>query len=243
MKLNEFLDSTYLKTPKQANLTAEEIQEKVETLINEAVEYHFKAIMIRPGFVKLARKMIDDEKSEVRVGTVIGFHEGRDSIVNKLKEAQKAIDEGADELDFVINYEAFKNEDLINVKEEIYEGTKLCLKNDKTVKWIIEIDALTHDQIASITSVIRNVVTSNFGRNEAEKVFVKSSTGFYPIEERKSTEDTFERIEIMKKNAGYLQIKAAGGIRTVQDAEKMIALGVTRIGTSSAISLVSKENN
>ncbi|MFV0530537.1 MAG: deoxyribose-phosphate aldolase [Flavobacteriales bacterium] len=237
MKLNEFLDSTYLKTPNQASLTQEQTQKKVEELIQEAIKYHFKLVMIRPDFVKLGREMIDHANSDVLVGTVIGFHEGTASIDNKLKEAQKAIEDGADELDFVVNYEAFKKEDLITVKEEIYHGTKICLENGKIAKWIIEIAALTDEQIASITSLIRNVVISNFGNKDAEKIFVKSSTGFYPTEDGKPSGATFEGIQIMKKNAGSLSIKAAGGVRTPEDAKKMIELGVTRIGTSSALSL------
>ncbi len=238
MKLNEFLDSTYLKTPEQANLTQKQTQQNVEALTKEAIENNFKLIMIRPEFVKLGREMIDAANSNVLVGTVIGFHEGTNSIDSKLKEAQKAIKDGADELDFVVNYEAFKKEDLITVKDEIYQGTKICLENNKIAKWIIEIAALTDEQIGSITSLIRNVVISNFGNKDAEKVFVKSSTGFYPTEKGKPAGATFEGIQIMKENAGPLPIKAAGGVRTPDDARKMIELGVTRIGTSSALSLV-----
>ncbi len=241
MKLNKFLDSTYLKTPKQASLTQAQTKQKVESLIKEAIEYHFKLVMIRPEFVKLGREMIDTSYSNVLVGTVIGFHEGTASIEQKVKEAQKAIKDGADELDFVVNYEAFKKEDYITVKDEVYKGTKLCLENDKVAKWIIEIAALTDEQIASITSLIRNVVISNFGNKDAEKVFVKSSTGFYPTENGKPAGATFEGIQIMKENAGTLPIKAAGGVRTPDDAKKMIKLGVTRIGTSSALSLTQGE--
>lgn len=238
MKLNEFLDSTYLKTPKQANLSQTETKQKVEELIKEAIEHHFKLVMIRPEFVKLGREMIDAANSDVLVGTVIGFHEGTASIEQKLKEAQKAINDGADELDFVVNYEAFKKEDYITAKDEVYKGTKLCLENGKVAKWIIEVAALTDEQIASITSLIRNVVISNFGSKDAEKIFVKSSTGFYPTENGKPAGATFEGIQIMKENAGSLPIKAAGGVRTPEDAKKMIELGVTRIGTSSALALV-----
>lgn len=238
MKLNEFLDSTYLKTPKQANLTQNQTQQKIEELIKEAIDNNFKLVMIRPEFVKLGREMVDLSDSHVLVGTVIGFHEGTLSIAKKLKEAQKVIDNGADELDFVINYEAFKKGDFITVKEEVYEGTKICLENNKVAKWIIEIAALTDEQIISITSLIRNVVVSNFGHKDAENIFIKSSTGFYPTEEGKPSGATFEGIQIMKEHAGPLPIKAAGGVRTLDDAKKMIELGVTRIGTSSALSLV-----
>ncbi len=237
MKLNELLDSTYLKTPKQAKISEAETKEKVIELTNEAIEHDFKLVMIRPEYVKLTKELVSKAQSNVLIGTVIGFHEGTNSIDNKLKEAYKAIDDGVDELDFVINYEAFKKEDLITVKDEVYQGTKICLENQKVVKWIIETAALSDEQIASITVLIRNIVISNFGNKDAEKVFVKSSTGFYATENGKPAGATFEGIKIMKDNSGPLPIKAAGGVKSFDDAKKMIEIGVTRIGTSSALSL------
>ena len=103
----------------------------------------------------------------------------------KLKEAQKAIDLGVDDLDYVVNYEAFKKGDIALIKEETFKGTELGLKNNKIVKWIIEVAALSNEQIASISRLIKKVVIDNFGEEKAQKVFVKSSTGFYKTEEGK----------------------------------------------------------
>jgi deoxyribose-phosphate aldolase len=234
MNVNQYLDSTYLKTPEQANISEEETKQNVIALIEEAIIDHFKLVMIRPDYVSLAKEIITKANSNVVVGTVIGFHEGTYSIEDKLKEAQKAIDDGADELDFVINYNAFIEEKVNLIKSEVFKGTKLGLENNKIVKWIIEIAALTNDQIITITQLIRDVVLDNFGEENAEKVFVKSSTGFYKTTNGKPNGATFEGMQLIVENAKPLQAKAAGGVRNYEDAVRMINMGVTRIGTSSA---------
>ncbi len=233
MNIQSYLDSTYLKTSKQAGISESETKKNVEHLIDEAIENNFKLVMIRPNFVEFARNIIDKNNSKVLVGTVIGFHEGTYSIDEKLKEAEKAIEDGADELDFVVNYTAFLEGKINLVKSEVFKGTQLALQNDKVVKWIIEIAALTNDEIIAITQLIRDVVLSNF-EEKAEKVFVKSSTGFYKTENGKPNGATFEAMELISEHAKPLSIKAAGGVRNYQDAVKMIELGVSRIGTSSA---------
>ena len=139
MKVQQYLDSTYLKTPEQAGLSVAENTKIVEGFIKEAIEEGFKLIMIRPDMVKLAKKMISEANSKVTIGTVIGFPEGTNTLEQKLIEAQQAIEDGADDLDFVCNYEAFKKGNIDLVKNEILEGTKLGLSHHKIVKWIIEV--------------------------------------------------------------------------------------------------------
>jgi len=234
VNINQHLDSTYLKTPTQANLSEKETKQNVITLIEEAIAENFILVMIRPNFVSLAKELIEKEKSNVLIGTVIGFHEGTNSIEEKLQEAQTAINNGADELDFVINYTAFLEGKINLIKSEVFKGTKLALDNNKVVKWIIEIAALTNEEIIAITQIIKEVVLTNFGEENADKVFVKSSTGFYKTKDNKPNGATFEAMQIILDNAKPLQVKAAGGVKNYQDAEKMINLGVTRIGTSSA---------
>ena len=114
MNIKQYLDSTYLKTPEQAGLSETENTTIVQQFIQEAIDEDFKLIMIRPDKVKMARKMIDEQKSKVLVGTVISFPEGTNSLEEKLNEAQQAVQNGVDELDFVCNYEAFKNGDIYN---------------------------------------------------------------------------------------------------------------------------------
>ncbi len=241
MKLARYLDSTYLKLPSMEGISEEETKSEVIKLIQDAISYEFKLVMIRSAYIVLARQLIDEVNSDVLVGTVIGFHEGNYPIAFKLKEAQKAIDAGVDELDFVLNYIAFKDGNIALVTQEILKGTAMALRNNKVVKWIIEVAALSNRQIAEISSLIKNVVITNFGADQVENVFVKSSTGFFVTSLGVPNGATLEAIKIMYEHASPLRIKAAGGVKSKEDALKMITLGVQRIGTSSAKNIVQEE--
>ncbi len=234
MDIKKYLDSTYLKTAEQAGITEKENEEIVKKTIQEAIDNGFYLVMIRPKYVNMARKMIDDAGANVKVGTVIGFPEGTLNYKLKLAEAQQAINDGADELDFVVNYPLFKQGEIDKVKKEVFEGTLLGIKNGKVVKWIIEVAALTPQEIAGLSQLIRDVVLQSIGLEHANKVFVKSSTGFYKTEDGKPNGATPEAIKIMIENAEPLPVKAAGGVRSYDEAVEMINLGVKRIGTSSA---------
>ena len=240
MEINRYLDSTYLKTPAQSGLSEEETLKTVINLTDEAIAHSIFAVMIRPDYVKTVKDYLSEKNADVKVGTVIGFHEGTYSIEEKLAEAKKAIEDGADELDFVLNYTLYLEGNIDLVQKEVTECTKLCLENGKIAKWIIEIAALTDAEIADITKKINEWVSGSFAGKE-EMVFVKSSTGFYQTEGGKPNGATFEGIKIMLDNAGKLPVKAAGGVRTPDDAERMISMGVKRIGTSSAVGLIRNE--
>jgi len=237
MNIGQYLDSTYLKTPAQSGLTQQETLEKVKELTQEAIDNHLFAVMIRPDYVKTIRSFINEKSAEVILGTVIGFHEGTASVEEKLKEAQQAINDGVDELDYVINYQAYKDGNLDLVKTEFISCTKLALDNKKVAKWIIEIAALSDSQIEDLTSNIWVWAQDNFTQEDYSKIFVKSSTGFYPTENGKPNGATKEAIKLMLDNAGQLPVKAAGGVRTPEEAKEMIEMGVRRIGTSSALAL------
>ncbi|WP_396145124.1 deoxyribose-phosphate aldolase [Flavobacterium sp.] len=234
MNVKSYLDSTYLKTPEQAGLSELENTKVVEGFIDEAIAEGFKLIMIRPNKVKIAKQKILAASSKVSVGTVIGFPEGTYTLEEKLTEAQQAILDGADELDFVCNYEAFKKGEISLVKNEILEGTKLGLYHNKIVKWIIEVAALNGEQIIQLSALIKNVVIANFKEEYYSSVFVKSSTGFFKTEGGLPNGATESAIKMMLENASPLPVKAAGGVRTYEEAIEMIRLGVKRIGTSSA---------
>lgn len=243
MNIAQYLDSTYLKTPAQSGISNEETLQIDKELTQEAIDHGIFAVMIRPDYVAEIKKYIQEKDSNVAVGTVIGFHEGTYSIDEKLAEASKAIEDGADELDFVINYSAYLKGDLELVKEEFVQCTQLGVKHNKVVKWIIEIAALTDQQIADITQHISNWAEENFSENDLPNIFVKSSTGFFQTEAGKPNGATFEGVKIMLDNAGKLPVKAAGGVRTPEDAEKMIRMGVKRIGTSSALALIKNQSS
>lgn len=243
MNIAQYLDSTYLKTPEQAGISYEETLQKDKDLAQEAIDNGIFAVMIRPDYVSEIRKYINERNSDVVVGTVIGFHEGTYSTEEKIAEAEKAIADGADELDFVINYHAYLQGDLNLVKEEFIKCTQLCMNHHKVAKWIIEIAALNENQIADLTKNISSWAKESFSENNWPKIFIKSSTGFFETENGKPNGATFEGIKIMIDNAGGLPVKAAGGVRTPEDAEKMIGLGVKRIGTSSALALIKNRSS
>jgi len=242
MNVKQYLDSTYLKTASQAGISEEENVVVVKNAIEEAIRESFKLIMIRPEYVSLAKEMILKANSTLLVGTVIDFPEGKSTLETKIKEANEAIENGADDLDFVCNYEAFKNGDVDLIKQEILIGTQIGLANNKTLKWIIEVAALTDKEIIQLCALIKNVVVSNFKEEDYASVFVKSSTGFYKTENNLPNGATIPSIIIMLENASPLPVKAAGGVRSYEDAVEMIRLGVKRIGTSAAKAIANGEN-
>lgn len=233
----QYLDSTYLKLPHQAHISERETQEIVYKLTDEAIENQIFAVMIRPCFVAEIKQYLLKKNSSVKVGTVIGFHEGTYPLSEKLQEAKKAIADQADELDFVLNYPLYIEKGFSAIEEEIISLTKLCLNHGKIAKWIIEIAALNTPQIADITTNIAQTITREFPGME-QQVFIKSSTGFFQTPNGEPNGATEEGIKIMLQHAGKLPVKAAGGVRNLHEAKKMISLGVSRIGTSSATEII-----
>jgi deoxyribose-phosphate aldolase len=234
MDIKQYLDSTYLKTAVQAGLTEAKNREVVQDMVHEAVHEGFKLVMVRPDMVAMAKQMITEARSKVTVGTVIDFPLGNSSLEDKLTEAQAAIDNGADDLDFVLDYEGFKAGKVPIVKNQVLECTRLGLAHGKIVKWIIEVAALNEHEIVQLSALVKNIVLTHFEESDYCRVFVKSSTGSYNTEEGKPNGATIPAIKLMLENAYPLPIKAAGGVRTYDEAMDMIALGVKRIGTSSA---------
>jgi deoxyribose-phosphate aldolase len=238
MDIRHYLDATYLKTAAQANLSEEENNEVVREAIQDAIDHQFKLIMIRPEQVVLAKEMIQQATSKVSIGTVIDFPAGEGIIAKKLEEAQKAIADGVDDLDFVVNYKAFTQGAVEEVKQQVIACTKLGLDHHKIVKWIIEVAALDPRQIMQLTVLIKNTIIAHFSEKDFEKVFIKSSTGFYKTPEGVPNGATPETIKLMLENSFPLPVKAAGGVRTYDEAIAMIQLGVKRIGTSAAKAIV-----
>jgi len=241
MKLADYLDSTYLKTSKQSGFSDSKTLEKVHELTQEAIDNKFFAVMIRPDYVRSVRMLIDEKQAIVKLGTVIDFPEGKGTVTEKISEAQKAIGDGADELDFVLDYTAFKKGNKEKVREEVELCSRLGLKEGKVVKWIIETAALTDDEIAELSQLIKEIYLEKLAAFPAENLFVKSSTGFFETTDGKPNGANEHVIKIMLEHSNPLPVKAAGGVKTKVEAEAMINLGVKRIGTSSALQIVSGE--
>ncbi len=232
--LGKYMDSTYLKTSDQAGISDEETDVIIFDTIKDAIDHNMKLVMIRPEYVEAARKFIDEKGANVLVGTVIGFPNGDNSHAEKMDEAIKAIEDGVDELDFVVDYKAFKNGDLDKVKKEVSEGTAIGVDKGKSVKWIIESAALTSEEIAELTSLISEIVIETVGIEKATNVFVKTSTGFFTPEDGSPGGATIDAVSIMSQNAGPLKVKASGGIYSKDDVLAMVNAGASRIGTSAA---------
>ncbi len=211
MELNSYIDYTNLK----AIATTADIKK----LCDEAIKYHFSTVCVNPCYVKIAKSYL--ENSTVNVCTVIGFPLGANTINTKEFEAIDAINNGADEIDMVVNIGALKNKDYDYVKKEI-ENIRDAI-DGKILKVIIETCYLTKEEIKKMTEIC----------NETFVNFIKTSTGFG------TRGASVEDIEIINENKNdLLEIKASGGIRNLEDAEKFINLGVTRIGTSNGVEIM-----
>lgn len=209
--MNKYIDHTLLK----AVATAKDIQ----TLCDEAIKYNFKAVCVNPANVALAKELLKD--SDVLVCTVVGFPLGANTTKVKVFEVEDALANGADEIDMVINIGKLKEQDYTYVLEEIKALRKAC--GTKTLKVIVETAYLSEEEIAKVTEL---VVTANAD-------FVKTSTGFA------DRGAILRDVEIMKSvTRDDIEIKAAGGVRSPEDLEKMVAAGATRIGTSSGVALI-----
>lgn len=209
--MNEYFDSTMLKAISTAN--------DIKKLCNDAKKYKFKAVCINPCYVSLAKELLKD--TNVKVCTVIGFPLGANTTYIKVEEVKDAINNGADEVDMVINVGALKEKNYDYVINEIKELREASY--DKILKVIIETCYLTEEEIIKMTEIC----------NKTNVDFIKTSTGFGT--RGASTND----IEIINKyKSNDLKIKASGGIRTKDDAQKYIELGVSRIGTSNAVKMM-----
>ncbi len=229
----QYIDSTYLKTEEESGLTEEETYKKVDQLTQFAIDNHIKCAMIRPKWVHSMKTKVQNQNAKVRIGTVIDFPIGTSSIFDKVNEAQLAVKNGADELDFVCNYTAFKerNEELI--KEEFVECSRTFLQEGKIVKWIIETAALESGQIEKICKIYADLSQKHF-RPYLQQIYVKSSTGYYTQNHRGYSGATPADIQLMVEASYPLLVKASGGIRTRKDVQQYLRLGAKRIGTSSA---------
>ena len=210
MELSKYIDHTLLKAYAKEN--------DIFYLCEEAKEYNFKSVCVNPCFVKYAKEQLKD--SDVLVCTVIGFPLGANTTKVKVFEAVDAINNGADEIDMVINISKVKDQDFDYIYNEIKE-IKEAVKNH-TLKVIIETCYLTEEEIKKVSQIVK----------DAKADFVKTSTGFG------TGGATVDNIKLIKETVGDFGIKASGGIKTKEDFEKMIEAGATRIGTSSGKNLI-----
>jgi len=196
-------------------------QDQVAQLCYEARKYDFASVCINPANVKLCAQLLKD--SGVPVCTVVGFPLGATSTETKVFEAQQAIRDGATEVDMVINVGALKSRDYELVERDIASIARVCHAGNAILKVIIEAALLTDEE---------KVVACQLAK-VAGADFVKTSTGFGP------GGAAVEDVALMRRVVGpTMGVKAAGGIRTYEDAQRMIAAGATRIGASASVKII-----
>lgn len=213
-KLSRMIDHTILK--------ADATKEEVQALCKEAKEYNFASVCINPSNISLAHRLL--QGTDVKVCTVIGFPLGANSTEVKKFETKVAIEDGATEVDMVINIGKLKEEDYDYVLKDI-EAVVNEAKGKAIVKVILE-TCLLNDEEKKIACLLSK---------KAGADFVKTSTGF------STGGATEEDIKLMRETVGEeMGVKASGGVRTYNDAIKMINAGATRIGASASINIVNK---
>lgn len=214
MSINKYIDHTLLKP--------ESTQEQIAKLVSEAKEYDFASVCVNPTWVSYCANELSG--TDVKVCTVIGFPLGATTSATKAFEAKEAIENGASEVDMVINIGLLKSGQYQAVEDDIRAVVEAS--GDKLVKVIIEACLLTDEEKVKACELSVS----------AGADFVKTSTGF------SIHGATVEDVALMRKTVGdKVGVKAAGGARSLADAEAFIAAGATRIGTSAGVAIVNGE--
>ena len=215
MDLASYIDHTILKMDTS--------KAEIVNLCQEAKKYKFAAVCVPPFFVRDCKNLLRD--TDVKTATVVGFPLGYSHTPAKVEEARRAIDEGATEIDMVINVIALKERDINYLKNELTSaGTIVQLRGGK-LKVILETGILTHEEIILACDLCAQLNVD----------FVKTSTGFV------TPGATVEVVELMRKHLPkHIKIKASGGIQDKATALAMIAAGADRLGCSKSVKIVTE---
>lgn len=219
MDISKYIEHTLLKQ--------DATKDGLEKLFEEAIQNNFLGVCVNPCFVKDAKKFL--KNSNVKIVTVIGFPLGANTPEVKAFETKKAIEDGADEIDMVINVSKLKDKDYDYVKNDIEIVRHAC--PDNILKVILETDLLTKDEIKKACEICI----------DAKADLVKTSTGFVKNGVGAKVED----VELMYQTVSpfCLKVKASGGIRDSEKALALIKAGATRLGTSSGLKIAEEMRN
>lgn len=216
-QLANLIDHTNLKT--DAN------KDDMKKLCNEAKEYHFKMVAINQVQTKLCAEYLAG--TEVGIGAAIGFPLGQTTIAVKVFETKDAIENGATEIDYVINLSEVKNNNFPYIKDEMKQIVDICKENNVISKVIFENAYLTKEEIVKLAEIAKEIKPN----------FIKTSTGMAP------SGATPEDVSLMKRTVGNdVKVKASGGIRDLETFIKMLENGAERIGSSSGIKIIKELN-
>lgn len=211
--LAQYIEHTLLKADTDSNA--------VKQLCEEAIENNFCGVCVPPYFVSLATELLAEEKANVI--TVIGFPMGYAATPAKVEEAKRAIQEGADEIDVVVNIAAIKDANWAYVRNDIHSLTTIAHLQGKVVKIIFETALLTDNEIEQLCEIC----------NESQVNYVKTATGFNEVN------TSPEVIRFLKSQVNSdIKIKASGGIRSKKQALALIEAGASRIGTSRGLQII-----
>lgn len=214
MNINKYIDHTLLKT--------DSVQSQLDQLIEEAKAYDFASVCVNPCWVAYAAKAL--KGTDVKVCTVVGFPLGATTSATKAFETKDAIENGADEIDMVINIGLLKQGDYQAVEDDMRAVVEAS--GDKLVKVIIEACLLTDDEKVKACQLAVNAGVD----------FVKTSTGF------STGGATVSDVKLMRQTVGPdIGVKAAGGARSLEDALAFVEAGATRIGTSAGVTIMKGE--
>lgn len=214
MNINKYIDHTLLK--------ADSVQSQLDQLIEEAKAYDFASVCVNPCWVAYAAKAL--KGTDVKVCTVVGFPLGATTSATKAFETKDAIENGADEIDMVINIGLLKQGDYQAVEDDMRAVVEAS--GDKSVKVIIEACLLTDDEKVKACQLAVNAGVD----------FVKTSTGF------STGGATVSDVKLMRQTVGPdIGVKAAGGARSLEDALAFVEAGATRIGTSAGVTIMKGE--
>lgn len=212
--LNKYIEHTLLKQ--------DATQKELIKLLDEAIENNFLGICVNPSNIKFSKEYL--KNSDVKIVTVVGFPLGANKSEVKAYETKLAVEDGADEIDMVINVGLLKDKNFQDVQKDIEMVKEAC--GDKLLKVILETDLLTQEEIENACKLCIN----------AKADFVKTSTGFVKNGVGAKVKD----VELMHKTVSPfgIQVKASAGIRDREKAIAVLKAGASRLGTSSGIEIV-----
>lgn len=194
---------------------------EIERLCDEARTHNFAAVCVPPYYVKDAARILEDNMT--KVATVIGFPMGYSNTPAKVEEVKRAIDEGVDEIDVVINILAIKNGNWSYVRNDIDSMTRAAHLKGKQIKIIVEVGLLTEEELKQVCDLC----------NEIDVNYVKTSTGI--IGSPVNVKQVQQLRSFLKSD---IRIKASGGIKTSKFAEELIEAGASRIGASASLEII-----
>ena len=211
----------YARMIDHTNLHADATDADMKKLCDEARENHFRMVAINPAQVKRCKEFLKD--TDVHVGAAIAFPLGQETLATKVYSVKDAIENGADEIDYVINITELKEGNYSYIEEEMRRIAEICRESNVISKVIFENCYLTKEEIKIVAQIAKKVKPD----------FIKTSTGFGPSGAK------VEDVALMKSVVGDdVLVKAAGGIRTYGQFMEMINAGASRIGTSNSLKIV-----